>query len=306
MKLANNIREQPIISSGKQDESLWQPWTEVSLAGELGRLSMPHLTTDEHVSNADGQGAGIVESPYTSVAETSETWRSELFFKGESANVLSEPIQLISSAPGDHAELPPVVGSDGRSAADWLIARRKGAAARAGLRTERREAVWAEYDPDAIADYYRRRPLAVLLRLAEASFAFAEWSPPRPAPPIARATPLPRHSAPCRAAPPTAPHHRHPRAPPCPHRCSGAALDPLRRARGVRAGDGRGAGLVADRAAGRGEDAAARRARAAQLRGVLSRLGPTGVKAGQVRQSPPAPRPPPPAPHPAATSLTRP
>ncbi len=190
MKISNNFDEH---SNDKvQEDLLWQPWTEVSLAGELGRISKHHMSIAEYFPKDDGQDDVTADvfaslapaSPDTAAAEIPQNWRSELFFKGTSPNTLSELIESFSSAPSGHImpELPSVVGSDGRSAADWLIARRKGAAARAGFRTEHREAVWAEYDPDAIADYYRRRPLAVLMRLAEAGFAFAEWCGARPGP----------------------------------------------------------------------------------------------------------------------------
>ena len=201
MMLASKLKDKsevpPILGTGEVED--WKPWTEVSLAGDLKLVSNEiDLNHQLHAKTDTAFEKTSLSSGPTQATPAQESWRSELFFKSDSSHLFSLHAGRASAQGTEQgfsveaAELPAAVAADGRSAAEWLIARRAAAVATRSRRSAlqpsaSRQAVWAEYDPEAIADYYGRRPLAVLFRLTEAGLAFAEWSlplsPPPPPPP---------------------------------------------------------------------------------------------------------------------------
>jgi hypothetical protein len=172
----------------------WVPWTEVALAANIisdfetvspvwdgassedGNL----LAKTDDLSDLALQTKRVMTNGQQEVHPGDEPWRSELFYKSTSGlfKLSSYTSALVCDVPVE-SSLRSAVAQDGYSAADWLVAQRLLAGRDPSKQAVKYTAAafeWSEYDHKAVAEHYSRRPWAVVLRLAEASVAFATWS----------------------------------------------------------------------------------------------------------------------------------
>ena len=92
----SNEKTVTVVETSIADDSVWQPWNEISLAKELNQNSNKFLTVDKQSLHSPKKPAS---SPAADTA-SAERWRSELFFKGDSPHRLS-PDMLAAASPED-------------------------------------------------------------------------------------------------------------------------------------------------------------------------------------------------------------
>jgi hypothetical protein len=169
----------------------WIPWNEVALAADIRSNfqtvihTSTHSEINESKASADFEASRLdsvpkrLEPKDTRLLED-EPWRSELFYKTNLCIVKTSDFPLVSDSVEPAMSLLSLsaVAQDGFSAAEWLVQRRRTVAANSAERNVKNKAdpsKWSEYNQEEVAALYGRRPLAVAMRLVEASVAFATW-----------------------------------------------------------------------------------------------------------------------------------
>jgi hypothetical protein len=158
----------------------WEPWNEVELGHFVARNARVDLKTHDIRHNRPSRSSE--DSDGEDVVLSELVLKSDKFINGYS---LGSVPRVARRAPTPKREdpsvpYPDVVSPDGMIVADFMVKRRaqRGWGAYSEAEEGRRMGgrAFYKYDPAAIARYYDRRPLAVLVRLVEAGLPLGLWA----------------------------------------------------------------------------------------------------------------------------------